>query len=119
VSRIDLRINKIHACLLRAACAPAAVPCAVAHGYIRRDVPELEAAPIGERTLGGVAAELPAEHAPNSASRGSKHVRTYFSWSIGCREEQLTTLIDGVANDRDVRGDIGHFPRRLPKTRGL
>jgi len=115
---INLRINEIHARLLRAARAPAAVPHAVANGDLRHDVPELDAAPIRERTLGGIAAELPAEHAPNSASRGSKDVRAHFSWSIGCREEQLTTLINGVADDRDVGSNIGHFPRRLSQQRG-
>jgi hypothetical protein len=99
--RIHLRVNEIDARLLRAARAPAAVPDPVAGGDLRSNVLELDAAPVGQRSVARVASELPTEDAPNAAPRRPEDVRTNLPWSIGCREEQLATLINGVANNRD------------------
>ena len=77
------------------------MPEAVAHDDLRGDILELDAAPVGQRSVARIAAELPAEHAPDSAPRRPEDVRTHFPWPIGCREKQLATLINGVANNRD------------------
>jgi hypothetical protein len=76
------------------------MPFARADFDVGRDVPKLEATPVGKRSLVRLSAELPAVNVPDALPR-PQHVRAELPRLIFHGKDQLTAFEDRVAYKRD------------------